>query len=322
MGVAKAELARATRTPLVYTSFDGDHLHLVDSICYTTHALGRAPVNPEAALGYYLSTTHHGGTKLEVMRDCVALELACSEFWIFSRKSIVEAGELPEGVIAELLLWRKRKPDGPIRLFDLDKTDACFFDPASEACALPISSPSTPESNAALYQYILDRHESSNTRELNDGFLQDVERRGMRELAFLSIDPREVKHVDWARAKVYELGKVPFSPDTLIRYFPLRVAANSAYHESYLSARAALLLAADDLFIFLRPQTAIEPELPCWQVLLDLALWKIGGKSLESVHFFTWTDAKVPKFLPVGQWALTTSEDRQTKGLRLRAHKK
>lgn len=305
---------RARKTPLVYTSFDGDHMHLVDSMCYVTHSLGSVPVNPEAALGYYISTTHHVGTKTEVMRDCVALEMACEEFWVFSRKSIIDSGRLPEGVIAELMLWKKWKPTAPIRFFDLDEIDACFFDSSSAACALPVPHPRLPGAGESVYEEILGRHTPTDVGELHSGFLQDVDDNGLRPLAFLSVDPLELKHIDWARLKVYSLGKVPFSPDTLVRYFPLRVASHTDFANAYSTARTALLLKANELFVFLRPPTGSTFTNPCRQVLQDLASWKLAGKPMDQIHFLTWHDADVPKFHPSRKWALTTGEDRVNRG--------
>lgn len=310
---AQQAVNRARKSPLVYTSFDGDHMHLVDSMCYVTHSLKAVPVNPEAALGYYISTTHHVGKKTEVMRDCISLEMACKEFWIFSRKNILESGTLPEGVIAELLLWKQWKPDGEIRFFDLDEIDACFFDHNSAACALPIAHPRKPGAGSALFDEIMTRHTKTDLQELDIGFIREVNEAGMRPLAFLSVDPLELKHIDWARLKVYSLGKVPFSPDTLVRHFPLRVAAQTEFSTAYSTARTALMLAARDLFIFLRP-SGLNGSTPCRQILIDLAAWKLAGKGLENVHIVTWSDAEVPKFQPYSRWALTSAEDRQNRG--------
>lgn len=311
---AQQAVISARKSPLVYTSFDGDHMHLVDSMCYVTHSLQSVPVNPEAALGYYISTTHHAGKKTEVMRDCISLEMACKEFWIFSRKNILENGTLPEGVIAELLLWKQWKLDEAIRFFDLDEIDACFFDHNSAACALPIAHPRKPGAGNALFDEILARHAKTDLQELDMGFILNVNEEGTRPLAFLSVDPLELKHIDWARLKVYSLGKVPFSPDTLVRHFPLRVAAQTDFSTAYNTARAALLLATKELFIFLRPTSGANSTTPCRQILLDLAAWNLAGKGLDNVHFVTWRDAEVPKFQPYSRWALTSAEDRQNRG--------
>jgi hypothetical protein len=310
---AHQAVSRARTIPLVYTSFDGDHMHLVDSMCYVTHSLKAVPVNPEAALGYYISTTHHAGIKTEVMRDCISLEMACKEFWIFSRKNILENGTLPEGVVAELLLWRQWKPDGEIRFFDLDEIEACFFNHDSAACALPIAYPRKPGTGSALFDEIMARHAKTDLQELDTGFIREMNEVGMRPLAFLSVDPLELKHIDWARLKVYSLGKVPFSPDTLVRHFPLRVAAQTEFSTAYNTARTALMLATKELFIFLRP-LGLNGSTPCRRILIDLAAWNLAGKGLENVHFVTWSDAEVPKFQPYSRWALTSAEDRQNRG--------
>ncbi len=311
---ARQAVGRALTTRLVYTSFDGDHMHLVDSMCYAAHSHKSVPVNPEAALGYYISTTHHAGKKSEVMRDCVSLEMACEEFWIFSRDGILKAGKLPEGVVAEVMLWRKWKPSGVIRFFDLDAIDACFFDPSCAACALPVTQPKMPGPGGDIFDEIVARHTEVDLAELSKGFLKDVDDSGLRPLAFLSVDPLELKHIDWARLKVYSLKMVPFSPDTLIRHFPLRVASQTEFSVDYSTARTALMLRADELFVFLRPHPPTEFPNPCRQILLDLAAWNIAGKGLDKVHFQTWTEADVPKFQPFGRWALTSAEEQVNRG--------
>lgn len=45
--------------PLAYTSFDGDYMPFLSNMLTYTMANGYLPINPESALGYYVSTTTH-----------------------------------------------------------------------------------------------------------------------------------------------------------------------------------------------------------------------------------------------------------------------
>lgn len=68
----------------VYTSFNGDNMVFIDCMRRIAIINGYVPINPEYALGYYLSTTSHDGNKSEVMKDCLSLAMAADEFWLFT----------------------------------------------------------------------------------------------------------------------------------------------------------------------------------------------------------------------------------------------
>ena len=60
---------------VVYTSFDGDDMHHMLKICDRVLKEGKIALNPEMALGYYISTETLGGKKIEVMTDCLTLNV-------------------------------------------------------------------------------------------------------------------------------------------------------------------------------------------------------------------------------------------------------
>lgn len=90
---------------LVYTSFDGDYMHYLHYMQEYSMQKGYVPINPEAALGYYVSTVSHSDEKIPVMMDCIKTELLCDYMWIFNPCS----GHVPEGVLAELMIWNTEK---------------------------------------------------------------------------------------------------------------------------------------------------------------------------------------------------------------------
>lgn len=105
--------------PMVYTSMDGDDMKYVDFIRVFCYQNGVVPANPIATLGYYTSTIGHKGSKKEIIKDCYTLMLACNELWIFTKHEfdLSTANNLPEGVLAEILVWLEHKPHAPIKCF-------------------------------------------------------------------------------------------------------------------------------------------------------------------------------------------------------------
>lgn len=123
------EVREGKLRPLVYTSMDGDDMKYVDFIRVFTYQQGYVPVNPIATLGYYTSTLGHKGSKREIIKDCYSLMLSCDELWVFGKKrpalgkivkleqELIPVDDLPEGVLAELLVWLDRKQNAPVRFF-------------------------------------------------------------------------------------------------------------------------------------------------------------------------------------------------------------
>lgn len=84
--------------PTVYTSFDGDQMIYIDCMRKLAIRNGLIPINPEHALGYYLSTKSHCDSKAEVMKDCLSLTMVSDEFWVFAENEDVPLNVLSEGI--------------------------------------------------------------------------------------------------------------------------------------------------------------------------------------------------------------------------------
>jgi hypothetical protein len=293
---------------LVYTSFDGDNMHYLDWMCYVAHKLGFVPVNPEAALGYYLSTMSHNGKKIEVMRDCIALELACKELWIFDSSSSIKKANLPEGVVAEFVLWNQIRPTLPVRFFPYLQASLLvdLKDSLDEKEPEQILSQTwlTLESQKEFFA----KMDPIAIGEIEKKLLLSVKGEQVRPLAYISQDFFDLKHVDWARALAYKSGYVPFSPETIINQFVANVAYRENLSEEYLTDRISLLSVAQELWVFSKPSESLFPSTPLSEsVSLDLYYW-LTYKSKSPIRFFSWRDANVPKFVPNNLWALTTQE--------------
>jgi hypothetical protein len=107
--------------PTVYTSFDGDQMIYIDCMRKLAIKNGLIPINPEHALGYYLSTRAHNDSKIEVMKDCLSLTMVSDEFWVFSEDESTPLDTLSEGILIEILLWIRQK-NLPIKFFNITKT--------------------------------------------------------------------------------------------------------------------------------------------------------------------------------------------------------
>ncbi len=298
--------------PLVYTSFDGDHMRYMHWMCYVALSLGYVPINPEAALGSYLLNTKHAGSKIEVMRDCIALEMCCHEFWHFDAADTPLALHLAEGVLAELMMWRERKHSAPVRLFPwieshisikhLPKLMQDRREQTLQAARL---------SNKDL-EHFLHQVEPTVRDDIDQRLLQTIRKQGMRPLVFLSQHYADFKHVDWARWTAYHSGHVPLCPDTLMEHFVLDLAHGSQATTRGWLDRLSILNAADELWLFHklgRDLLNCEPVILPDEIAIDLYFW-LRYKTGKPVRMFSWREADVPKYRQP-RWAITTREHLQ-----------
>lgn len=283
------------RTPMAYTSFDGDFLSDVLRMCWLTSAHGYVPLNPEAALGYYVSTESHGGQKTEVMRDCVSVEFAADELWIVTEPGPLVVAELAEGVVAEVLLWLEYRRSSPIRHLQ-------WLGPTIDLGAIV-----TGASAGSMDEALLDPDALAQSihrlpglvTDLEESLLADIRARGVRPLAYVVFPTADMKHCDWARRYAYQQGFVPACPSTMLA--PAREVLGMSLTE-YEDARRSLMSACEEIWVFRRPGGELLDE----DMALELDLWAEavpGGRS----RFITWAEAQVPKFVNP-RWALTDRE--------------
>ena len=90
---------------VVYTSFDGDDMHHMLAICDQVLKHDMIALNPEMALGYYISTETLGGKKINVMTDCLTLTIFSDRLWVYGKTDTL----LSEGIMAEIFLWSQIK---------------------------------------------------------------------------------------------------------------------------------------------------------------------------------------------------------------------
>lgn len=298
------ESAASIGKRLCYTSFDGDHMHEVDLMCDLALRMGYVPINPEAALGYYVSTMAHGGEKIEVMRDCIALELACDEFWLFHQPGL----PLAEGVVAELRLWQESYPDRPVRYLP------CLSQGYSTSS---FGTPDFPQIDPfdPLVNQLLSDFDQSFLADIDTRLNNSVKSGSLRNLVFVSQNPNDLKHNDWARVYVYDHQAVPLSPDTLLRYYVSASVYGQAFVQQHLVDRQTLMNVASELWILDKsPEAVIAGEGHSLQSA-DLDYWTESRAG--PVRAVSWRDAEVPKFVRP-KWSLTQLE--QSKHIDAYAH--
>jgi len=191
---------------LVYTSFDGDYMNFLPHMLTLAMTNDYIPVNPESALGYYVSTTTHDGSKIPVMKDCIQTELMCDEMWIMNPAT----EHIPEGVLTEMMVWLKHKKTS-IRIIPfVDGHDL-------------IIAPETilTEQNSKVFTIDdmtshINSQNSKDVDEINAKLLSDEMH--LPSSAYVVANFFNYKHIDWARAFCYLNNYCPVSPQNIIPY--------------------------------------------------------------------------------------------------------
>lgn len=274
---------------IVYTSFDGDDMHYLNDICQNVINQGKIPLNPESALGYYVSTVTLGGVKQKVMEDCLTLELLANELYVYRNETV----DISEGIIAEIMLWDMMKNSGftfvsDVR--DLDNAKLQEFD-KSQLCEW------TKTQDPMLRQELLHN--------LIDDYLSIK-----HNSAYIIANFKNFKHIDWARAYCYNHSVCPISPQNIL---PFSQYKNNQVE--YLEARLELLRRADRVMLFIDRFNENE-EVDNLDLFSKAELYYLK-KYLPDKQFSIvgWDQANVPKYDKGTKWSLTTKEDIETRRL-------
>lgn len=276
---------------LIYTSFDGDYMYYLDFMLNYVLAQKCLPINPESSLGYYVSTTTHKGNKIPVMIDCINLELLCDNMWIFNPNN----SYIPEGVLAEIMIWAKRKRT-PISIIQ------CF----------PTHFPPYIDKKEIVRKYKTHEDCLSYIRSRNEKDQKEIRTKLFDNLTlpltgYIIANIRNLKHIDWAREYCYEHIITPICPHTIlpcIHYY-----ANLSSTEEYLYDRLTLLGKAQCVLLFVN-SSKIEEELSYLDNYSLCELLYAIKYLKKDVYLVGWNDAKVPKYQN-SQWALTSSETQE-----------
>lgn len=268
---------------VIYTSFDGDDMHYLHDICKTEIDRGNIPLNPETSLGYYISTVTLGGKKIEVMKDCLTLEIIADKMSVYKKNG----RKLSEGILAEMILWYYNKCRGLEVINDITNLSSYEVEYLELDKLLFLINGIDPIvkyelENNLLKPYLNENHES----------------------AYIIANMSNFKHIDWARIYCYKNGLCPISPQNIL---PLYLYKDNM--EDYLMSRLELLSRADRIFLFI-DKNNFEDELSKLDDYSTSEIYYVRNylkdKNLEVIG---WNEALVPKYNPNSKWALTTNED-------------
>lgn len=278
----------------IYTSFDGDYMQYLPDMQLFVMDHGCIPINPEAALGYYVSTDTLGGKKVEVMKDCIKTELFCDDMWVFCDSSY----KISEGVLAEIMIWNEIKKN------DISLVE--FFP--------DISLNEIPNQTAApkygLQDILLQKERHKDISELNEVLLEPY-KAGNAQNAYIIANVRNLKHIDWARKYCYLKHITPVCPHTILPSFLYRKQnMNYCSGMDYMIDRLTLLSRSDSVFYFM-DTFRYDEEIGRLDYNSCCELYYLLYHE-KAFSIIDWADSGVPKYLHNGaQWALTSSESKE-----------
>ena len=293
MSTIEMHTSHSHQKKLVYTSFDGDYMHFLQHMLKFAQTNGYLPINPESALGYYVSTTTHGGSKVPVMKDCIKTESICDEMWIFNPKD----GHIPEGVLAEMMVWLKTK--------NTDIKIIPFFDKFKTVLDTntPINLEQYTYSRTNIESYISTRKESD-INEIKSKLFDSLDN---QPSAYIVANFFNYKHIDWTRSYCYLNGYCPISPQNIMPYYLYKTCLESV-DQQYLIDRLTLLDRCDKLLWFTNTAN-FASEIDCLDMFscTELYYW-FNYKDPKDICIIDWKDAGVPKYANKERWALTKTE--------------
>lgn len=272
---------------LIYTSFNGDDLSYSEPMKQYVLKKGFVPLNPESALGTYLVSNHHEGSKLQIIQDCISLLRQCDEFWIVTKgldKESSRLHNLPEGVIAESIYWLYNKKT-PIAIVDIIL-------------------------NKRTHTLRPDHISKIKLKKEQEKGIQDIlslKKYHLRKTIYLLAGDKHTKHSDWMRKAAFNNNLVPLCPHTILNDGSLYMAFGSNFQKGIL-ARISLGINADCHWLF-GPQGAdafsvndLETD-----VLIDLYLFAKFNKNIRW-YYGSFAEIGVPKYRNRRKWAITDFE--------------
>ena len=274
---------------IVYTSFDGDDMHHMLAICKKVLQYNMIALNPEMALGYYISTETLGGNKINVMTDCFTLTIFSDKLWVYGKTDTL----LSEGIMAEIFLWSQIKNKKATFVPDIYGQELI-------------------EMNYLELKEWLNRMTDENFR--NDIFnnLLNSYKAHTHHTVYIGANFVNYKHIDWARVQAYREKLCPISPQNILSYY--------LYHSfndngaMYLKDRLTLL-AKSDMYWLCIDSTNLETELNRLDQNTLAELYMLNTFYMDkNVRIVDWGEIKVPKYNKTKKWALTNKEQEEILG--------
>lgn len=274
---------------VVYTSFDGDDMHHMLAICNNVLQHNMIALNPEMALGYYISTETLGGKKINVMTDCLTLTIFSDRLWVYGKTDTL----LSEGIMAEIFLWSQIKNKKATFVPDIYGQELI-------------------EMNYLELKEWLNRMTDENFR--NDIFnnLLNSYKSHTHHTVYIGANFVNYKHIDWARVQAYKERLCPISPQNILSYF-LYHSFND-HKARYLKDRLTLL-AKSDMYWLCIDSSNLETELTKLDQNTLAELYMLNTFYIDKpVKIVDWGEIKVPKYDKSKKWALTNKEQEEILG--------
>lgn len=268
---------------IIYTSFDGDDMHYLHNICDYEIKRGNIPLNPETSLGYYVSTVSLGGKKIDVMKDCLTLEMLADKMSVYAK----ENRQLSEGILAEMLLWDIKKEKG------LDIIEGVTHLSKSELHNLD---------NKQLKNY-LSKIDPMMKFELFNNLLTSYNEESHKS-AYIIANMKNFKHIDWARNYCYTHNICPISPQNILPFH-----FYEGKEQEYLKSRLELLQRADRILLFIDTNNLTEDLSRLDLYSLSEIYYVNRYLKDKDIELVGWDEALVPKYNQNNKWSLTTNED-------------
>ena len=269
---------------VVYTSFDGDDMHHMLAICDQVLKHDMIALNPEMALGYYISTETLGGKKINVMTDCLTLTIFSDRLWVYGKTDTL----LSEGIMAEIFLWSQIKN--------------------KKATFIPnIYGQEMAEMNYLEVKEWLNKMTDEKFR--NDIFNNLLIPYKMKTHQTVYIG---ANFVNWARVQAYKERLCPISSQNILSYFLYHSFEDNGAR--YLKDRLTLL-AKSDIYWLCIDSTNLEAELNRLDQNTLAELYMLNTVYTDkAVKIVNWGDIKVPKYDKTKMWALTSKEQEEILG--------
>ena len=271
------------RKNIIYTSFDGDDMHYLYNICNYEISRGNIPLNPETSLGYYVSTVSLGGKKIDVMKDCLTLEMLADKMSVYAK----DGRPLSEGIVAEMLLWDLKKEKELDVIIGVDHLSDSILNKINNKNLKDYLSRIDPIVRFELFNNLLISYNEE-----------------PHQSAYIIANMANFKHIDWARGYCYTNNICPVSPQNIL---PLHFYENK--EKEYLESRLELLRKTDRILLFI-DRNNLSDDLSRLDPYSLAEIYYVNKYLKDkTIELIGWDEALVPKYNQNCKWSLTTNED-------------
>lgn len=274
---------------IVYTSFDWDDMHHMLAICEQVLENQMIALNPEMALGYYISTETLWGQKINVMTDCLTLTIFSDKLWVYGRTDTL----LSEGIMAEIFLWSQIKNKRALfipNIYGNEKVEMNYLE---------------------VKEWLQQMTDEKFRNDIFTNLLNPYKAK-KHETVYIGANFANYKHIDWARVQAYREGLCPISPQNILSYFLYHKLGDN--EGQYLKDRLTLLSKCDIYWLCI-DATNLLSELSKLDQFTLAELYMLNTVySSKKVKVVDWGEIKVPKYDKTRMWALTRREQDEILG--------